>query len=129
MTHWKRSCEKPGNITSEILRRIPDREGLSEFIKDGETANWSGSQWEYILDTLAEELSENVYPMMMYAANDQGDTHIMTLLRSMGCPLFDDNGRFCVNSEEGISALEWTTRVRKRAGSHPTQRVCTYSII
>lgn len=45
--------------------------------------------------------------MMMYAANEQGDTHIMTLLRSRGCPLFDDNGRFCVNSKEGIEALEW----------------------
>jgi len=31
----------------------------------------------------------------------------MTLLRSRGCPLFDENGRFCINCEEGIDALEW----------------------
>ncbi len=81
--------------------------GLSDFINDEKVTSWSLSEWDYILDTLAKKLPENVYPMMMYAADEQGDSHIMTLLRSRGCPLFDENGRFCVNCKEGVAALEW----------------------
>ncbi|MCM1226312.1 MAG: extracellular solute-binding protein [Clostridium sp.] len=82
--------------------------GLEEFIKEPDVIqNWTEEQFEYILKTLKENLSDNVSPMMMYAADNQGDTHIMTLLRSFGCPLFDENGRFCVNTSEGITALKW----------------------
>ena len=31
---------------------------------------------------------------MMYAANNQGDSHIMTLLRSHGCTLYNEEGLF-----------------------------------
>ena len=50
---------------------------------------------------------ENTFAFMMYAANNQGDSHIMTLLRAYGCRLFDENGRFAVNTPEGIRALTW----------------------
>ena len=31
----------------------------------------------------------------------------MMLLRAYGCPLYDKNGNFTVNTPEGIRALEW----------------------
>ncbi|MCM1055938.1 MAG: extracellular solute-binding protein [Bacteroides sp.] len=82
--------------------------GLEEFIKEPDVIqNWNREQFEYVLEALKKNLPDLVSPMMMYAADNQGDTHIMTLLRAFGCPLFDKNGRFCVNTPEGIAALQW----------------------
>lgn len=81
--------------------------GLEKYISDEPITNWTVEQWEDILDTLAEKLPENCYPMMMYAKNDQGDTHIMTLLRSHGSNFFDENGNFNLQTDEGIAALKW----------------------
>lgn len=82
--------------------------GLEEYISEkGTIANWSIEEWELILDTLAEKLPSTKFPMMMYAKNNQGDTHIMILLRAFGCPFFTEDGSFCVNTPEGIEALRW----------------------
>lgn len=82
--------------------------GLDEFISDGDVVqSWTLEEWEFILATLREKLPSIVFPMAMYAANDQGDTHIMTLLRSRGCSFFDENGRVAVNTPEGLEALQW----------------------
>lgn len=82
--------------------------GLEAYIKEkGTIANWSLEEWEIILDTLARKLPDSTFPMMMYAKNNQGDTHIMVLLRAFGCPFFTEDGRFCVNTPEGIEALRW----------------------
>ncbi|MCM1165515.1 MAG: extracellular solute-binding protein [Lachnospiraceae bacterium] len=92
------------SFNAELFREA----GLEEFIKEPDVIqNWTGEQFEYVFRTLKENLSDMVSPMMMYAGDNQGDTHIMTLLRAFGCPLFDENGRFCVNSPEGIAALKW----------------------
>ena len=48
------------------------------YWEDGKIQSWTPEEWEHILSTLAAELPEMTYPMMMYAKNDQGDTHIMT---------------------------------------------------
>ena len=82
--------------------------GLAEYIgEEGTIQSWTPEEWEDILATLAEKLPEMTYPMLMYAKNDQGDTHIMTLLRSKGSPFFNENGRFNLNTKEGIAALQW----------------------
>lgn len=82
--------------------------GLEEYIGEPETIqSWTLEEWEIILDTLAEELPELSYPMMMYAKNEQGDTHIMAFLRAFGCSLFTEDGHFAVNTPEGIKALQW----------------------
>lgn len=82
--------------------------GLDEYIApDNEVANWTLEEWDIILDTLAEKLPDMQYPMAMYAKDNQGDTHIMTLLRSRGCEFFDENNDFHVNCPEGIAALKW----------------------
>ena len=79
--------------------------GLDRFIREGAIQSWSVAEWEEVLDTLACELPEGTFPMMMYAASSQGDTHIMTLLRSHGSPFFDETGHFCLSQPEGVAAL------------------------
>lgn len=88
----------------ELFRKA----GLEAYIQNGESIqSWTLEEWEEILDTLADNLPGTVYPMMMYAVNDQGDTHIMTLLRSHGAAFFDKDGHFALNNPQGIAALHW----------------------
>jgi multiple sugar transport system substrate-binding protein len=82
--------------------------GLDEYVKDDRSIqNWSVDTWTNILDTLAERLPENVYPMMMYGKNNQGDTHIMSLIRAFGSTIFDENGNFNFSDEKSVKALSW----------------------
>ncbi len=82
--------------------------GLDEYISDKEEIQgWSLEQWDEILSTLAEKLPKNTYPMMMYAMNNQGDTHTMVMLRCKGSEFFDENGLFNLNTPEGIAGLQW----------------------
>lgn len=89
--------------------------GLEDYIgPQGVIQSWTPEEWEVILSTLAERLPEMSYPMMMYAKNDQGDTHIMTLLRSRGSAFFDGDGRFHLDTPEGIAALQWIADAHAR---------------
>lgn len=83
--------------------------GLEEYIDEDpeHISSWTIEEWEYILDTLAQKLPQGCYPMMMYGKNNQGDTHIMTFIRSRGSSLFDANGMFNVSTSDGIAALQW----------------------
>lgn len=82
--------------------------GLSAYCsEEAAIQSWTLEEWEEILATLKAELPELSYPMMMYAKNNQGDTHIMVLLRSHGSEFFDDAHNFNLNTEEGIEALRW----------------------
>lgn len=88
----------------EIFRQC----GLEEYISDEEEIQgWSLEDWELILSTLEEKLPENHYPMMMYAKNEQGDTHTMIQLRCKGSDFFDEDGLFHLNTQEGIAGLQW----------------------
>lgn len=84
-----------------------EQAGLGSFVRDDEISSWSLDEWTYILDTLAANLPEGTYPMMMYAFSSQGDTHTMTLLRSSGSEFFDETGHFDLSTPEGIAALRW----------------------
>lgn len=93
--------------------------GLTQYIgADNTIQSWTPEEWEQILSALEEKLPEMAYPMLMYAKNDQGDTHIMTLLRSKGSQFFDENSRFNLNTAEGIAALQWLAD-SYRAGYFP----------
>lgn len=62
---------------------------------------------DIITEEMKAELPDMCYPMTMYAKNNQGDTHIMVLLRSRGSLFFDKNHNFNLNTKEGIETLEW----------------------
>ena len=82
--------------------------GLDAYVSDeGDIQGWSLEEWEIILSTLAENLPESSYPMMMYAKNNQGDTHTMIQLRCQGSSFFDENGLFHLSTPEGIAGLQW----------------------
>jgi multiple sugar transport system substrate-binding protein len=82
--------------------------GLDAYVSDqGEIQNWTIDEWTDILDTLAEKLPTGTYPMMMYGKNNQGDTHIMSLIRSFGSTIYDADGKFNFESEEAVKALTW----------------------
>ena len=82
--------------------------GLDSYIADGEVIQtWSMNDWSVILDTLKEKLPDGAYPMMMYAKNNQGDTHIMTMLRCKGVEFYTQDGYFNLESPEGVAALQW----------------------
>jgi len=82
--------------------------GLEEFFTDEEMIqNWTLEEWETILNTLAENLPEGSYPMAMFANNNQGDTHIMSFIRSHGSRIFDDEGNFDFESPEAVEGLKW----------------------
>ena len=85
-------------------------------------AHWSTEEFNLICQRLKESLTdENTFAFMMYAANSQGDSHIMTLLRAYGCPLYDENGNFAVNTPEGFRPLPGSRRWTNR-GSPPKGR-------
>ena len=82
--------------------------GLEEYTTDEVTIqNWTVEEWTDILDTLAAELPDQSYPMMMYGKNNQGDTHIMSYIRAFGSTIFDADGYFDFESEEAVEALTW----------------------
>ena len=82
--------------------------GLDEYIEDEKVIqHWSLDDYETILSTLKDKLSDTQYPMMMYAKNNQGDTHTMVQLRCKGSDFFDENGLFNLSTEEGIAGLQW----------------------
>lgn len=82
--------------------------GQEQYIEAEKTIqSWTPEEWEHILSALAKNLSEMTYPIMMHAKNDQGDAHIVTLLRSKGSLFFDENDRFNLNTEEGVATLNW----------------------
>jgi multiple sugar transport system substrate-binding protein len=87
-------------------KRLMEECGLGDYVQDElEIQNWTTQEWTYILDTLAEKLPSNVYPLTMYGKNNQGDTHIMSYIRSFGSNIFDDDGNFDFESDEAIKAL------------------------
>lgn len=82
--------------------------GLDSYCDVGtEIQSWTMEEWTNILDTLAQNLPEGVYPLAMYGKNNQGDTHIMSYLRSFGSTIFNESGDFDLESDEAIQALTW----------------------
>lgn len=95
--------------TLMVNRELMEAAGLDDYIPEPDTvACWSTEEFNLICRELKEKLTdENTFAFMMYASNNQGDNHIMTLLRAYGCPLYDADGNFSVNTPEGIRALTW----------------------
>ena len=95
--------------TLMVNRAMMEAAGLTEYIPEQDSvAHWSTEDFNLICQRLKESLAdENTFALMMYAANNQGDSHIMTLLRAYGCSLYDEDGYFSVDTPEGIQALSW----------------------
>ncbi len=105
----------PYMISQNILiynREMLEKYDLEEYINEGEViSNWDIEDWTKIFNTLADGFAkegQGKVPLMMYAKDNQGDTHIMTLLRSFGSDLFDNNNNFnLADDPDAIAALKW----------------------
>lgn len=89
--------------------------GLYRYIPEkGQIAHWSTEEFNIILKGLKSSFKgDNKYPLAMFALDNQGDTHIMTLLRAYGSDIFDKNGYFNINTPKGIKALKWISQLNK----------------
>ena len=82
--------------------------GLERFCTDELVIqNWSIEEWETILDTLAAKLPDETYPLLMYGNNNQGDTHLMSFIRSHGSTIFAPDGSFDFETPEAVQGLKW----------------------
>lgn len=92
-------------VNTQLMRNA----GLDRFVPaESEIAQWSIDEFNEILQALKASMSEGgTFPLAFFAVNNQGDTHVMTLLRAYGAPFFDEDGAFAVSSPEGVRALEW----------------------
>lgn len=82
--------------------------GLEQFISDKDyVQSWTVKEWEIVLNTLRQNLPDTIYPMMMYAGDEQGDSLIMLLLRSNGDKFFDSNNNFNLEASECLTSMQF----------------------
>lgn len=84
--------------------------GLDQYIGDEyDIITWTPDQLKNeILPALRDKLSANgVYPMSLFAMNNQADTWNLAYLRMFGSPFFDETGHLCANDANGVKALEY----------------------
>ena len=89
---------------------------LDQYIpEDNQIAQWSIEEFNEILTQLKKVMTkDNEYPMFMYALNNQGDMHIMSLLMAYGAKIYDENGNYNINTKEGRKALAWLKELNQK---------------
>lgn len=81
--------------------------GLEDKIAgEYEIATWTPEEFKEILQKLKENLP-NIYPMSLFAMNNQADTWNLTYLRMFDSPFFGEDGHLVVNDEKGVKALQY----------------------
>ncbi|MEG1848057.1 MAG: extracellular solute-binding protein [Lachnospiraceae bacterium] len=81
--------------------------GLESYIGGKEDiVTWTVDEFDTILEQLHQNLPQGCAPLLMYAGDEQGDTHTMLLLRSRGTSMFNDKGIDLYN-DEGIAGFQW----------------------
>ncbi|MDD4850544.1 MAG: extracellular solute-binding protein [Gemmiger sp.] len=81
--------------------------GLEQYIAgEYEIATWTPDELKTILQTLHEKQPE-VYPLSLFAMNNQGDTWNLTWLRMYGSKFFGPDGKLIVNDGAGVQALQY----------------------
>lgn len=71
-----------------------------------EIATWTPEEYKEILQTLKDNLP-GVYPMSLFAMNNQADTWNLSYLRMFGNEFFGEDGHLVVNEPSGVKALEY----------------------
>lgn len=80
--------------------------GLDDYIGgEYDIITWTPDEFkDVILPALAET---GVYPMSLFAMNNQADTWNLSYLRMFGCEFFDETGHLVANDEKGVAALQY----------------------
>lgn len=96
---------QPGTLIYNA--RMFQEAGLESYMAgETEIATWSVEEFETILRTLKEKLP-NVYPMSLYAKNNQADTWTLAYLRMFGNPFFGEDNLLVANEESGVKAVQF----------------------
>lgn len=93
--------------------------GLDKWIGgEYDIVTWTPDEYKEILTGLRDNL-EGVYPMSLFAMNNQADTWNLSYLRMFGSPFFDETGHLSVNDEAGVKALEYILDLYKNGLTVP----------
>jgi multiple sugar transport system substrate-binding protein len=94
--------------------------GLDKYIGgEYEIVDWTPEQLkEEILPALRDNL-DGVYPMSLFAMNNQADTWNLAYLRMFGSTFFDETGHLCVNDAKGVKALQYIVDLYKNGLTVP----------
>lgn len=71
-----------------------------------EIATWTPEEFKEILQTL-KEANPGVYPMALFALNNQADTWNLAYLRMFGNEFYGEDNKLIVNEESGVKALQY----------------------
>ena len=71
-----------------------------------EIATWTPDEFVGILEAL-KAANPNVYPMALFALNNQADTWNLAYLRMFGNQFYSDDNHLVVNEDSGVKALEY----------------------
>ncbi|MEW9700374.1 ABC transporter substrate-binding protein [Paenibacillus sp. SI8] len=98
--------------------------GLEKYVGgDTEIKTWTFAEYEQILKALKENLPKDkypkVYPMSLYAVNNQGDTWNLAYMRMFGNKFFDDQGNIVVDDEKGVKSAAWLKKIRDAGYTNP----------
>ena len=82
--------------------------GLDKYIGGQyEIVTWTPDELKNeILPALRDNL-KGVYPMSLFAMNNQADTWNLSYLRMFGCPFFNEEGFLCANDANGVKAMQY----------------------
>lgn len=102
----------PGTLiyNADMFRKA----GLDEYIGDEyDIVTWTPDELKNIILPALKEKIDGVYPMSMFAMNNQGDTWNLAYLRMFGCNFFSEDGYLCANDEKGVAALQYLMDLNK----------------
>ncbi len=84
--------------------------GLEEFVPEDpfDIATWTLDDFEnVILPALRDSFQgTDKYPLVLFAGNEQADTHMLNMLKILGGEVFKDNNLYAGKDEKTIAALE-----------------------
>lgn len=96
-------------INKDIFVRI----GAEDLLPDPETREWTTEEFLAALQAVKDANLEDVYPCVLWAANQSGDACNMSYLWGFGARFFDgsDYSRVALDSEEGYAGMEFLSKL------------------
>lgn len=97
------------NATGLIINKtLVEKAGALDFLPKGENRAWTPEEFEKFLQTVKGKAGDDVYPLMLYALNEQGDVIYFNFMEGFGGKKFSEDRKNCVmNSKESVQALEY----------------------
>ncbi len=100
--------------------------GLESMMGEAsEIKTWTIDEYLTILRTLKEKLPKDIFPMALYAKNNQADTWNLAYLRMYGNKFFSEDGKVIINDENGLKALKYMADLNAQKLTNPSPESVT----